>query len=79
MDADELLGAFVEQEKFYNFEGSRGIERLLKIVQTLDPHYRNLEDFFSDNPGAIEAIVDWIEEQVPKAESWEQNLRKATS
>lgn len=70
-----MLDAFIDQEKLYNFEGQRGVSNLCKVVRALG--YKDymqtgqmsqggvlgdLCEFLGDNPGCIEAIVNWIRE-----------------
>lgn len=56
----------------HRLEGENGVRILRELVETIDPNYTDIEEFLSDNPGCIEAIVNWIEEQ--SVESWTQNL-----
>ena len=69
----DIVDAYLDQQSFYNFEGRRGLERLCQLVGDLgyrDPqHYGqftstaclgNLVMFLEDNPGAIEAIVEFV-------------------
>jgi len=59
----------MDQEDLNHNEGSRGFSCLCKLVAALgyrDRFYRggpsDLMVFFEDNPGAIQAVVDWIED-----------------
>ena len=73
MQMHRIMDAYLEQREYYNFEGRRGVERLCQLVGDLgyrDPHHSmqltrtacvgNLLMFLEDNPGAIEAIVNWV-------------------
>lgn len=76
---------FIEQNKLYNNEGSRGVSNLCKIVRAIgykDP-MRNgelsqggclgdLMCFLEDNPGAIEAIITFIERS--RVDEWDAEL-----
>lgn len=77
-DLSELLREFVEQEKLWHFEGDSGLEKFEKICTAIgypghqfrygDP----IQHFLSDNPGAIQAILEWIEEQnIPE---WKESV-----
>ena len=76
MDYDELLDAYMEQENLYRTEGRRGVEALCQLTRAIgykDPQYfgqltskasiGDLICFLEDNPGAIEAIHDWIRDK----------------
>lgn len=51
--------------------GQRGVRNLNKITQDVGG-YTDLEEFLEDNPGAIEAVINWIQEQ--NNELWDRNL-----
>ena len=75
-DLHELIDKWVDANKAYSWEGSRGIRNLVKLVSTLDSNYRDLDDFFTDNPGAIEAVLEWI--QTRNVPEWKESLEEAT-
>ena len=56
----------------YSFEGSRGVSNLEKLIRVLG--YRDLHEFFSDNSGAIEGVVEWIKEWTERNDEWKQAL-----
>lgn len=71
-----LLEEYCQQNKMYRLEGRKGVENIAKLVEDLgykDPmHFGQLNNgacigslinFFEDNPGALEAVFDWIREQ----------------
>lgn len=78
MDFDEVLNEYMYQNKFHHFEGSTGVKRLQKLVTNMNPDYsgrfsgNSIIDFLEDNPGAIEAITNWIAEQ--NVDEWKDNL-----
>lgn len=57
-DMSELIEKWCDQNQAYSWEGSRGIRNFTKLVGVLG--YRSLDDFLSDNSGAMEAMVEWI-------------------
>jgi hypothetical protein len=63
LNLQDLLDAYMAQERIHNFEGERGVRRLEKILSTLDPNYVWLENFFADNSGACEALLTWVARQ----------------
>jgi hypothetical protein len=76
---EDLLQKFIGQKRL-RFEGDNGVESLEKIATVLG--YKRsgfrfgeiVEVFLSDNPGAQEAIVNWICEQNIK--EWKDKLQE---
>ena len=73
MQMHKIMDAYLDQREYYHFEGRRGVERLCQLAGDLGyrgPHHSvqltstacvgNLVMFLEDNPGAIEAIVNWV-------------------
>lgn len=63
---------FLELNEIHHWEGERGMENFEKVCKEMK--YRGtgfrwgtpIEEFFGDNPGAIEAVMDWIREHPPE-------------
>lgn len=66
---------WANKNKVYNMEGRTGVKNLCKFIRTLgykDPNYSmqlshdacvgDLLEFLQDNPGAIEAIIDFVDD-----------------
>lgn len=72
----EQLDVYIDNNKMYSFEGSRGVQRMEKIMREVcgyDNSFNGtMQMFFEDNPGAIEAVVEWIGTQ--RSTSWKENL-----
>jgi len=66
---EKLIDKYLDANKMYHFEGDTGVKHLEKLVS--DIGYKGhgfkygtpVESFLSDNPGAMDAIVEWIKEQ----------------
>jgi len=74
----EAFEKFREQQ-IHSIEGSRGVRCLENLFEALGygegfMRGRALEEFFGDNPGAIEAVVEWVGEQAEDCEDWSQRL-----
>ena len=79
-DGADLIQKWQDQNGAHSFEGDSGLERLEDLVDVLgysghgfrfgDP----IQQFLSDNPGAVEAILAWIEEQVDQTPEWRESL-----
>ena len=72
-DLGELIDKYIDQERLYSWESSRGVRNLQKLVKVLDPHYRDIDTFLEDNSGAIEAIVEWIKDR--NVSEWASNVK----
>lgn len=64
------LEAFLEAHDLYQNEGQRGVTNFETVAKALG--YDNLNEFFCDNPGAIEAIYEWINTQ--RNTDWDEKL-----
>lgn len=82
------LQRYMDQEKMHCMEGRRGLEQLCKLVHALgykDSQYfgqlsngtsiGDLMEFFEDNSGAIDAVIEWIGRQ--KVGDWLEALEDA--
>ena len=74
-DVNGLLNDYIDQENL-RFEGDRGVRDLEKLVEVLGYDSRfaasSIHNFLSDNPGAMEAIINWIGEQ--NSQDWADSL-----
>lgn len=66
----DLVDAYCEQNKFYHFEGPRGIKNFEQLVSVIS--YNDLDNFLEDNSGAIEAVIQWINDQ--DNDEWKEEL-----
>ena len=68
---------YLANNKMYSFEGPRGVRNLEQIATEVcgyTPDFSGvMANFFQDNPGAIEAVVEWIGTQAMKGD-WKDNL-----
>ena len=68
MDMEELLDEFNNFNSNYRFEGADGVHDFAGVVDALGYKMHNgrlnaIHDFLADNPGAIEALIQWIGKQ----------------
>ena len=78
MDAYELFDTYMDEE-FRSVEGERGVRNLEKLCETLgygEGFMRNraIEEFLCDNPGAVQAVVEFIGEWVARNSDWQDRL-----
>lgn len=71
MDMSELIEKYCDQEKMYHFEGGRGVNNFEKIASVLG--YRNMDYFLEDNPGCLEAMIQWLGKQ--KIQEWKDAMK----
>lgn len=72
-DMNGLIDKFLDVNKLHNFEGPSGLSKFEKLLKALDPNYRSISDFLEDNPGAYEALMQWITKSNVK--EWIENLK----
>lgn len=71
-DLGEMVDEFLNQNKIYSFEGSKGIDNFLILTKALNPEYNNLDYFLQDNPDALDAVVNWIKNS--DLREWKESL-----
>ena len=73
---EELLRRYMDNNKMFSMEGPRGVRNLEKIATEVcgykDDYQGVLKNFFEDNPGAIEAVVEWLGTR--NNSDWKENL-----
>jgi len=83
-DMNELVTTFRDENSLHSNEGRSGVENLCQVVRAIGYQdknfgafsrkgaYGDLIEFLQDNPGAIEAIYNFIDEtDIPE---WKQSL-----
>lgn len=83
---EDFIDQFLEENKLYRFEGEKGVENLAKVVNALGyKHWQqygqlrggacvgDILEFLGDNPGAIEAMVEWIKER--HSPEWAESIK----
>ena len=70
MIADKLQ-QYIDNNKMYNFESYTGLRRLEKLIIDVCGH-SDMYEFLADNPGAMNALVEWIGDQ--RVSEWSSNL-----
>lgn len=84
-DLGEAIEKFHEQEHLNSYEGRRGVITLARTVRALG--YKDFQgfgslgngacigdliEFFEDNSGAIQAVIEWIETQ--RSVEWHESV-----
>ena len=75
-DLSELVDAYMEQENLHRLEGRKGVEAVCQLAAALgykDPMYfgqltskatvGDLLCMMEDNPGMVEAMVEWVRDR----------------
>lgn len=87
-DLGEAIEKFHEQEHLNSYEGRRGVMTLARTVRALGykdfQNFGNLGsnsngacvgdliEFFEDNSGAIQAVIEWIQNQ--RSTEWHESV-----
>lgn len=73
--ASEQLDFSEVLEKYNDKNRIDSVQDFRNLVSILDDKYRDVEDFLSDNPGCLEAMIEWISEYGEHSYGWKDNLR----
>ena len=79
-DFQDVIDEWCGQNRATSLEGDRGLENLNKLAEAIGYEKSPwnfgspLEVFLSDNPGACEAIFNWIVEHGEKTTEWRDLL-----
>ena len=82
-DDRDLVEAWIDEHHAYNFEGESGLRKLEELCETIG--YREsgfkygdpIESFLCDNPGACQALVEFISEYARGNEEWREGLESS--
>lgn len=80
MSFEELVDLYISQKNLYMLEGSTGVKNLEKLLKAIegDSFFGNpIVGFFENNPGAIEAIINWIKKEGGFIDDWVDSLKEA--
>lgn len=77
MSLGELIDEYQDRHRMWHFEGPSGVRNFEKLAAALGygGYGGILQNFFEDNPGAIEAVIEWIGEQ--NLQDWKSSLLDA--
>lgn len=80
-----LLDQFIKQEKLFSFDGESGVDKFALILNAIGYHEGRgygssgadgvLHEFLVDNPGAIDAMIKFIEEYGDNSPDWKDSLK----
>lgn len=65
----EMLEKWMEKNAV-RYDDEQDLTNLIEILG----YRQGLREFFGDNPGAIEAVFNWIEDQIDRIPDWKDNL-----
>lgn len=80
MEAYEVFDRYMDEE-FRSVEGEQGVRNLEQLCETLGygqgfMRGRAIEEFLADNPGAVQAVVDFVGEWVERNNDWQARLEE---
>jgi hypothetical protein len=64
---------YLQQNRMWSFEGDSGVRKFETLVHEVCG-YRDLHEFLADNPGALNAMVEFVQEWVERCPEWKENL-----
>jgi hypothetical protein len=67
------LDKYLTANKLWNMEGSSGVRNFERVIRDVGG-YSSLQAFLEDNPGALNAMMDFIDKWVERNEEWRENL-----
>lgn len=72
----DLLYKWQDIAKVHHFEGStRNLEKLVNVLGYRDQGFGDaVHEFLCDNPGAQQAIVEWIGEWIDRNSDWREAM-----
>lgn len=68
LDGQDLIDRWIDQNKAYTFEGTRGVANFTKLVRDLG--YDGIDEFFGDNSGACDKIIEFVIDFTDQNEEW---------
>lgn len=73
LEADELVDKLCDVKRWHHWESESGVRQLEDLVSIIG--YRNIDEFLSDNSGAQQGVVEFINEWTAKNDEWEEAIR----
>jgi hypothetical protein len=70
MDGYELMEVYMDKTAV-RYDDEQDLTNLIEVLG----YRQGLREFFGDNPGAIEAIYNWVFDTIDKVPDWKENLR----
>jgi len=70
MDGFELMETWMDKNGV-RYDDEQDLTNLIEVLG----YRQGLREFFGDNPGAIEALFNWISENIDNVIDWKENLR----
>jgi hypothetical protein len=65
------LEQYQEVNGIWSLEGHRGVRNLEVLVKDMGG-YRSMNEFLEDNPGAMQAMLEWLYDQ--RSPEWSRSL-----
>jgi len=77
MNANDIINQWEEQNRVYHYENVKDLEKLVNAIGYHSDPYGNdaIANFLGDNPGALEAVRNWIAEYIGKVPEWRDSIK----
>ena len=73
-DGVELLDEYIRSEPRYHLEGESGVACLERLLRAIG--YDDIFCFLGDNPGAQEALEQFVRDNIDGCKEWQAELRE---
>lgn len=74
MSTQEQFDKYMSDNHLWNMEGESGVRKFEHRVVREVCGYRDLQSFLADNPGALTAMMEFVQEWLPRNDDWKKNL-----
>lgn len=73
MGTEEQFDKYMTDNRLWSMEGESGVRKFEKVTREVCG-YSDLQSFLADNPGALTAMMEFVQEWLPRNEEWKENL-----
>ena len=73
MCPEEMFDKYMSDNRLWNMEGESGVRKFEQVVRDVGG-YRDITAFLADNPGALTAMMEFVQEWLPRNEEWQDRL-----
>jgi hypothetical protein len=73
MSPDAMFDKYLSDNRLWSMEGESGVRKFEQVVREIGG-YSDLHAFLADNPGALTAMMEFVQEWIPRNEEWQERL-----
>jgi hypothetical protein len=68
-----MFDKYMSDNHLWNMEGESGVRKFERVVREIGG-YSDLQAFLADNPGALTAMMEFVQEWLPRNSEWQDRL-----